>query len=93
MIVANGATGEGIAGQLQLTRLGPGGGGNTLRNVAAQTDASGNVYELQEAAYCIPNMGNLTVNGVKTSACKRVHGCLPRNVTLLRQCSDCSRTC
>lgn len=67
MIVANGVTGEGIAGQLQLARLGPGGGGNTLRNVAAQTDAAGNVYELQDAAYCIPNMGNLTVNGFSTS--------------------------
>ena len=67
MIIANGATGEGIAGQLQLARLGPGGGGNTLRNVAAQTDAAGNLYELQDAAYCIPNMGNLTVNGISTS--------------------------
>lgn len=47
MVIANGATGEGIAGQLQLTRLGPGGGGNTLLNQAAQMDAAGNVYELQ----------------------------------------------
>lgn len=50
MIIANGATGEGIAGQLQLTRLGGGGGGNTLINVAAQMDAAGNVYELQVGA-------------------------------------------
>ena len=59
-----------IVGQIQLTRLGAGGGGggNSLFNRAAQTDATGRVYELQAAACCIPNMSNTSINGQRTVA-------------------------
>jgi hypothetical protein len=58
------STGEAIVGQIQVTRLPNRGSGNTLLTTAATADAAGNVYLLQNAACCIPNMPNLTVNGL-----------------------------
>ena len=57
-------SGEVQVAQIQVARL-PSGArhGNTLLTVAAQADAAGNVYLLQNAACCLPNMPNLTVNG------------------------------
>lgn len=54
--------GETVVGQLQLVRL-QSTQGNTLVTLAAQSDEGGNVYLLQAAACCLPNMANLTVNG------------------------------
>jgi hypothetical protein len=53
--------------QVQLTRLSST-AGNTLLTVGAQSDTDGNVYLLQNAACCIANMPNLTVNGQHTLA-------------------------
>jgi hypothetical protein len=58
------ATGEALVGQIMVTRLPSRGSGNTLLTTAASSDAAGNVYLLQDAACCIPNMPNLTVNGL-----------------------------
>jgi hypothetical protein len=68
MLQLEAASGEVIVGQVQLVRVGPRGGGNTLLTLAAQTDGAGVLYELQSAAYCLPNMGNLTINGIPTAA-------------------------
>jgi hypothetical protein len=68
MLQLEAASGEVIVGQVQLVRVGPRGGGNTLLTLAAQTDEAGVLYELQAAAFCLPNMGNLTVNGIPTAA-------------------------
>ncbi len=67
MLQLDPASGEVIVGQVQLVRVGPRGGGNTLITLAAQSDAAGVLYQLQAAAYCLPNMGNLTVNGIPTA--------------------------
>jgi hypothetical protein len=57
-------SGEVIVAQMQLTRVPSNTRGNTLITVAAQSDAAtGTVYLLQNAACCIANMGNLTLNG------------------------------
>jgi hypothetical protein len=58
------ATGEVLVAQIQVARLAGRGSGNTLLTTGAMSDAAGNVYLLQNAACCIPNMPNLTVNGL-----------------------------
>lgn len=68
MLQLDAASGEVIVGQVQLVRVGPRGGGNTLLTLAAQTDEAGVLYQLQAAAFCLPNMGNLTINGIPTAA-------------------------
>ena len=68
MLQLDAGSGEVIVGQVQLVRVGPHGGGNTLLTLAAQTDEAGVLYQLQAAAFCLPNMGNLTVNGIPTAA-------------------------
>jgi hypothetical protein len=64
LLRVDGATGEVLVGQIQVTRLPGRGSGNTLLTMGATSDAAGNVYLLQNAACCIPNMPNLTVNGL-----------------------------
>jgi hypothetical protein len=70
LLVADPADGEVAVAQIQLTRLGKGGSGNgnSLFNRAAQVDARGAVYQLQDAACCIPEQANLTINGAPTLA-------------------------
>lgn len=58
------ASGEVALAQTQVVRLPTGGRGNTLLTLGAQSDESGALYLLQNAACCIPNMPNLTVNGM-----------------------------
>lgn len=62
MLRVDASSGEVIVGQIQLVRL-ANTQGNTLITVAAQSDTAGVVYELQNAACCLPNMANLTING------------------------------
>lgn len=57
------ALGETIVGTQILTRVPSKNSGNTLLTLAGQSDDAGNVYLLQNAACCIANMDNLTVNG------------------------------
>jgi hypothetical protein len=54
---------EAILGQQQLVRL-TNTKGNTLLTVAVHSDSSGFVYELQDAGFAMPNMANLTINGL-----------------------------
>ena len=57
-------SGEVIRAQTQVVRLPSGSrGANTLITMGAQSDENGALYLLQNAACCIPNMPNLTVNG------------------------------
>jgi len=57
-------SGEVELAQTQVVRLpGPAAHGNTLLTLGAQSDTNGVMYLLQNAACCIPNMPNLTVNG------------------------------
>lgn len=59
------ASGEVALAQTQVVRLPSGGGrGNTLLTLGAHSDERGALYLLQDAACCIPNMPNLTVNGL-----------------------------
>jgi hypothetical protein len=63
IIRADPATGESIEGEIILTRLPEAPfKGNTLLTQALQSDTQGNIFLLQNAACCIPNMLNLTVN-------------------------------
>ena len=63
LVRANASGGEAIVGQQQLVRL-TNTKGNTLLTTAVHADASGFVYELQSAGYALPNMANLTINGL-----------------------------
>lgn len=62
MMRVDAISGEAIIGQLQLARLSSS-GGNTLLTPALQSDATGTIYELQDAGCCLPAMGNQTING------------------------------
>ena len=67
LIRADASSGEALVGQIQLVRL-TNSGGNTLITRAAHSDAAGNVYELQSAGFALPDMANLTINGLPLAA-------------------------
>lgn len=59
------AAGEVALAQTQVARLPTGPRrGNTLLTLGAHSDGAGTLYLLQDAACCIPNMPNLTINGM-----------------------------
>lgn len=66
LVRVDASTGEAILGQQQLVRL-LNTGGNTLVTVAIHADEAGNVYALQDAGFSMPNMANLTINGLPLS--------------------------